>query len=516
MLLAVATASMWLLKARHHVYPDAPSGQFNCLSYTPRSDSRLGGADLRAQIERDLQQLVQRTHCVRTYAVSNGLDQVPAVARQLGMRVLLGLWIGPNANANETELQKGIAVAKANRDVIDAVIVGNEVLLRREQTAAALKTMLVRVHAATQLPVTYADVWDFWLKNRQLADAASFITIHILPYWEDDPVGIDAAIAHVDAIYRKTQQIFPGRAIYVGETGWPSAGRQREAAQPSLINQARFTREFIAYANQHQLPYNFIEAYDQPWKKSLEGTVGGYWGLYDAQGNEKFPLIGAVIEDTTWWRGLVSGFVGACLLLVGKRRGWLSLNLSQTLLAGFSWGALTMLQRDYLLRSNRDWLEWCAMSAFALLGHALFLSLCLVPEISSKLVRIIRLRSQSDALTGVGSLRLANIMLFPFLLCVGYINLGLVFNARYRDFPSLFLLLPAVMLWLQAGNFRVGAEAVLLCVWLIVSALISMGIEGPHNGDAWVWCALCVLLGGRVLQHHLVMQRLDAHQTQTP
>jgi len=232
LLLVIGCLSYWVLQGRPNTYPDAPSGKFACLSYTPRSDetnsdSRRESMASRAQIDRDLLQLSKRTNCVRTYSVLNGLDYVPEAARKLGMQVLLGIWIGVNQQTNERELSHGIEIANANRDIINAIIVGNEVLLRREQTAAQLAPMLERVRAATHLPVTYADVWDFWLKNPSLAKSADFVTIHILPYWEDEPVGVDHAMEHVETIFNKVQRTFPDKRIYVGETGWPSVGRQR-------------------------------------------------------------------------------------------------------------------------------------------------------------------------------------------------------------------------------------------------------------------------------------------------
>ena len=72
------------------------------------------------------------------------------------------------------------------------------------------------------MPVTYADVWEFWERNRDLQDAVDFVTIHILPYWEDFPdPGRDAA-AHVISIREKMATAFPGKDILIGETGWPS------------------------------------------------------------------------------------------------------------------------------------------------------------------------------------------------------------------------------------------------------------------------------------------------------
>ena len=129
LLLAIGSAMIWINKGREHHFPDAPNGQFACLSYTPRTrGDHPTEADTREQIATDMQQLSARTHCVRTYSVINGLDEVPVVARKLGMKVLLGIWIGRDSDANEKELAHAIDIGNAYRDVIDAIIVGNVVL----------------------------------------------------------------------------------------------------------------------------------------------------------------------------------------------------------------------------------------------------------------------------------------------------------------------------------------------------------------------------------------------------
>jgi len=488
-LLALSVTAVWINKGREHHFPDAPNGQFGCLSYTPRNDGvHLTEADTRRQIAIDMQQLSARTRCVRTYSVLNGLDEVPLVARRLGMKVLLGIWIGRNEQANELEITRAIDIANANRDVIEAIIVGNEVLLRREQEAPALAQMMQRVHEATQLPVTYADVWDFWIKNPSLADSASFVTIHILPYWDDIPISIEHAMDHVDDIYKKIQNKFPGKQTYVGETGWPSAGREREGATPSLVNEARFTREFIAYANAHSLPSNFIEAYDQPWKKIQEGTVGGYWGLYDAQGNEKFPLIGPVIEDAHWWRGLLSG---AILAIVIVSVAWLNrirstLQLVAYALTGYALGAVLLLQWHYWMISNRNWQEWLCAVAWGVACDVIFIGALLPKSAYAKAGRTVLAAAEATMLFGLA-----------------YINLGLVFDARYRDFPAMFLLLPMVTMLISKFNYTSRESissslhplyTVMFSLWMLISVCIIAWIEKLTNHQAIGWCICCLLL----------------------
>src|SRR5438270_424135 len=149
--------------------------------------------------------------------------------------------------------------------------------------------------------ISYADVWEFWLRYREIASEVDFVTIHILPYWEDFPISAEHAAAHVDSIRRRVAAAFPGKEILLGEFGWPSAGRMREGALPSPVNQVRTMHEVLRVAKRENYRVNLIEAYDQPWKRQLEGTVGGHWGLFDAyRRSPKFTWGGRVSDHPLW------------------------------------------------------------------------------------------------------------------------------------------------------------------------------------------------------------------------
>ena len=178
------------------------------------------------------------------------------------------------------------------------MIVGNEVLLRQDLTANELRRYIRQVKQRVSQPVTYADVWEFWLRNPSLADEVDFITIHILPYWEDEPIGLDrrepdgtpSIEKHIIDIYKKVQARFPGKKIVIGETGWPSDGRMRSDARPGRVEQVRYFSTFRTIAEREKFDYNVVEAFDQYWKARQEGTVGATWGLLDAQRRDKFEL----------------------------------------------------------------------------------------------------------------------------------------------------------------------------------------------------------------------------------
>jgi exo-beta-1,3-glucanase (GH17 family) len=308
--LAVVAATWWWLGRPVAVPPVAADpGRIQCVSYAPfrGNDSPLDEATRVSarDIEEDLTKLARLTDCVRTYSNENGLDEVPAIARRLGLKVIQGLWLGSDRKKNRARIDATVALAKQYRDTITAIVVGNEVLLRGELAAPDIAEVLREVKMAAGIPVTYADVWEYWLRNRELADAVDFITIHILPYWEDFPISAEQAGAHVDSIRDRVAASFPGKDILIGEVGWPSAGRMREGALPSPANQARVLEEVMARARANHYRVNLIEAFDQPWKRKLEGTVGGYWGLLTSDGRmPKFAWGEPVSNHPFWvWQG---------------------------------------------------------------------------------------------------------------------------------------------------------------------------------------------------------------------
>src|SRR6201999_1130999 len=109
--------------------------------------------------------------------------------------------------------------------------------LRGELSAIDLGKIIREVKSRVRVPVTYADVWEFWLRNRELASAVDFVTIHVLPYWEDFSVPASDAAAHVDAKRRQVVSACPGKEVMMGEVGWQSAGRMGEGALPSPANE---------------------------------------------------------------------------------------------------------------------------------------------------------------------------------------------------------------------------------------------------------------------------------------
>ncbi|MDO9106264.1 MAG: exo-beta-1,3-glucanase [Methylovulum sp.] len=303
----------WLSNLPQDAGPDVPQGKLNSLSFAPFREGQ-GPMDgifpTPEQIDADLRLMGEKTHSIRTYASAEGtMPAIPALARKYGLTMIQGAWLGGVKKGNKLEVDELIRSANANPDVIKRVIVGNEVLLRGDLEPEELIKYIREVKQAVKQPVSYADVWSMYMKYPELIKEVDFITIHILPYWEDEPIAVDDAPAHIERIYKHVQQeansISPNKPILIGESGWPSVGKQRGWAVPGVVNEAKFIRGLIKVANANGFDYNIVEAINQSWKSELEGVVGANWGLFSVDRQEVFPLTGKVYEHPGWYRGLL-------------------------------------------------------------------------------------------------------------------------------------------------------------------------------------------------------------------
>jgi glucan 1,3-beta-glucosidase len=385
-------------------------------------------------------------------------------------------------------------------------VVGNEVLLRGEMTGVDLAAAIGRVKASVRQPVTYADVWEFWLKNGFLADDVDFITVHMLPYWEDQPIAVPGALKHVGEVLKHVQDAFPGRKLFVGEIGWPSLGRMREDARPSPSDQTRFLREFVAMSSQMGVGYNFIEAFDQKWKRAAEGTVGGHWGLYDSNRKSKVELAGAVSDDpewrTHWWVGAGLGVLVLFAGMYGRRRlplpsGWTALAALFAAVAGAGLEAHAI----YIAETAQGALDW--------LGAAIGLGLSATAAAIAIRVTLergdhgtITLRAPfEDVLDAVAARRFvpsrgfvaaaveATILVFALATALAILGDG-----RYRDFPTFVYFVPALsfaVLWLTGDRVpRDGNRpAHVLALALTLAAVATVVNETTRNTQALAWAA---------------------------
>jgi exo-beta-1,3-glucanase (GH17 family) len=515
---AAAIVSIWAWLGAPVDMPPSPLAEgekLHCVSYTPfRGNQSPFGPDVPIdprQIDQDLAQLKQITDCVRTYSVDHGLDQIPEIARRHGMKVLQGVWLSNRRDRTRLQVDVAIGLAKRFPDVIAGMVVGNEVLLRGEMSESVLARTIREVKSQVSMPVTYADVWEFWLRHRDIATAVDFITIHILPYWEDFPIPAREAAQHVDAIRKQMVAAFPEKEIFVGEFGWPSAGRMREGALPSPVNQARTMQQVLALAKRENYRVNLIEAYDQPWKRQLEGTVGGHWGLYDAYRRQPKFAWGEAVSNHPRWRWQAAGGVALAAVVfagaLGARRGkavavdsgwWLRITaiaITSGTLVGW-----TIANVPLESLTIGDWLRslaWAAVALGAPVAGAVALATgARAPSFAAMLGRAAQ-RPRDGVMLALGVLTIAAAVLAV------QAALGLVFDPRYRDFPFAPLTGAAVPL-LLLGRWQRRPTApmaeIATAITLAASAVYIAFNEGFANWQALWFSAALVALAVTLLQ----------------
>jgi exo-beta-1,3-glucanase (GH17 family) len=514
-------AGIWWWSARPVVLlraPIDPQARVECVSYAPfraeQTPLELGMQVSAEQIADDLKRLAEITGCIRTYSVDNGLDQVPALAQKAGLKVIHGIWLSGNRLKNRLQIDTSLALIKQFPDVIIAVVVGNETLLRGEITVSDLAATIRSVKAQVgALPVTYADVWEYWLRYREISEAVDFITIHILPYWEDFPVSASHAATHVDSIRKQLAVAFPNKEILIGETGWPSEGRMREGALPSRTNQARVVSDILALATVEKFRVNLMEAYDQPWKRQLEGTVGGYWGLMDAvTRTPKYPP-GEPISNFPRWKlemGAGSAYCVAVFLaawLARRRKPWSPPLLAWVGVAVSAAAGGTLLGfafEKFMVESIGPGasLKWGAL---------------LIAGVTSPFVVAIALMSGRSVPTFIELLGPKHLRdMRPLTLLLGAVlaiaavigaetALGFVFDPRYRDFPFAALTMAALPLALLAllnprsDGARQLAESVFAGL-LALSAIYILINEGFANWQSDWTCGIYLVLAATLFR----------------
>jgi exo-beta-1,3-glucanase (GH17 family) len=476
-----------------------------CISYAPfrGAQSPLDPATKIEpwQIEQDLAQLARISECVRTYSVDFGLDRVPEFARKYGLKVMLGLWVSSHADRTKYQIDMGIALARRFPDVVRALIVGNEALLRGEVAPETIGALVRRVKSQVPVPVTYADVWEFWLRFGELARAVDFVTVHILPYWEDNPIAAAQAANHVDAIRKHVVANFPGKEVVIGEVGWPSAGRMREGALPSPSNQARVLHDVLARAKREEFRVNLIEAYDQPWKRRQEGTVGGHWGLFDAETRTQKFTWGAPLSDHPHWRWQAAGGVVLAALIIAVAL-WAGRSAPQEP-GVLAWAAITLnavtagvlagWTIENVLVESLGLGGWTRSIAFALLAIAapMVSAAALAANVgSSTFADVIGPRKRRPK----GFLaRALGVLVIALVVLAAQAALPLAFDPRYRDFPFAPLTAAAVPFLLLAfsvprpGDARPLAETIAAA--MLGSCALYVGWnETPANWQALWFC----------------------------
>jgi GPH family glycoside/pentoside/hexuronide:cation symporter len=268
-------------------YSEILNNGLHGLCFSPYLEGQqIGDVLSESQINRRLDLISPHTQWIRSFSCSDGNELIPEIARQKGLKTIVGAWISNDKDRNEKEINSLIALASAG--LVDIAAVGNEVLHRNEISEQELLQYIKRVKEALpdSIPVGYVDAYYQFLDRPALVDACDVILANCYPFWE----GADNsfAISYLDSMMEVTQRAAKGKKVIITETGWPSIGETVEAAKPSNANAMKYFIAVQEWARNKNIAVFYFSSFDESWKVNQEGAVGAAWGIWDKNEKLKF------------------------------------------------------------------------------------------------------------------------------------------------------------------------------------------------------------------------------------
>lgn len=310
---------------------------------------------------------------LRTYNVQ--LAQTPNLLKAISelkqkdpsfeMYVMMGAWIDclnawsdlppdhtQESPQNEGEIGRAVALAKQYPDIVKAIAVGNEAMVRWAesyyvQPSVILKwvTYLQDLKAKGELPkdlwITSSDDFSSWgggdssyhtPELTALYEAVDFVSMHTYPYhnthynpgfWLDSPADStksdeerienamirarDFARSQYDSVKNYMASLGIKKPLHIGETGWATIsdgfyGPEGSRATDEL-KQGLYYDLMREWTNEERITCFYFEAFDEQWKDSQNPNGSeNHFGLIDLNGHAKYPLWDQV--DAGVFRGL--------------------------------------------------------------------------------------------------------------------------------------------------------------------------------------------------------------------
>lgn len=238
-----------------------------------------------SQVRRRMQIIKNHTQWVRSFSCVDGNEHVPVVAKEMGIKTLVGAWLGSDLEKNEKELEALIKLAKEG--FVDIAAVGNEVMYRKDLSEEELIAYIKRFKdEVPEVPVGYVDAYYEFSARPKITDACDVILANCYPFWESCP--FDSSLSYLKEMFRKAKEAAGGKRVIVSETGWPSQGESLDGAIPSMENSLGYFVNTQLWAMDENIECFYFSSFDENWKKSSEGEVGAYWGIWDKDEKLKF------------------------------------------------------------------------------------------------------------------------------------------------------------------------------------------------------------------------------------
>jgi exo-beta-1,3-glucanase (GH17 family) len=237
------------------------------------------------QVRRRMEIIKPHTKWVRSFSCTEGNELIPKIAKEYGIKTLVGAWLGNEEDKNEEEVKELIKLAKEG--YVDVAAVGNEVMYRGDLTEEQLITYIHQVkEALPNTPVGYVDAYYEFSDRPAITDVCDIILANCYPFWEGCPQ--EYALVYMKEMYYRAKRAGQNKKVIITETGWPSQGTSLKGANPSHENALKYFINTQNWSHEENIDIFYFSSFDETWKEGAEGDVGNFWGLWDKKEQLKF------------------------------------------------------------------------------------------------------------------------------------------------------------------------------------------------------------------------------------
>ncbi len=237
------------------------------------------------QVRHRMEILKPHTRWIRSFSCTEGNELIPKVAKEMGIKTMVGAWLGNDPEINQREIQGLIKLAKEG--LVDIAAVGNEVMYRNDLSEDELLDFINHVKAEIpNVPIGYVDAYYEFSHRPRITEACDVILCNCYPFWEGCPA--ENSLDYMQQMYNQAKDAANGKEVIITETGWPSQGENLKGAVPGEKSAKDYFINTQLWSANENIPVFYFSSFDESWKVGAEGTVGAYWGIWDKHEKLKF------------------------------------------------------------------------------------------------------------------------------------------------------------------------------------------------------------------------------------
>lgn len=249
------------------------------LCFSPYEEGQKPGDQItEEQIRRRMKIIAPYTKWIRSFSCTDGNEAIPRIAREFGLKTMVGAWLGDDAEINKKEIAKLIELG--NQGYVDIAAVGNEVMYRKDLSEDELLEFMYQVkEALPEIPMGYVDAYYEFSNRPRITEACDVILANCYPFWEGCP--LEYSLVYMKEMYNQAVRAGNGKKVIISETGWPTMGASFEGSHPSFHNAVKYFINTQQWSAAENIEIFYFSSFDESWKVGAEGDVGAYWGIWD-------------------------------------------------------------------------------------------------------------------------------------------------------------------------------------------------------------------------------------------